>query len=326
MSLAAQFQKLAGAKCLVSGGAGFIGSHLVDALLEIGAEVKVLDNLETGSLENLQGVQDQVTFLEGDLRNLDDCQKAAQGTQFVFHQAALGSVPRSVAQPATSLDVNVAGTANLLQAARDQGVKRFVYASSSSVYGDSEKLPKYEGQEGKLLSPYALSKHMNEELAELFSRTTSLNCVGLRYFNIYGPRQSPNGPYAAVIPLFFASCAAGKAPIILGDGSQSRDFTYVADAVRSNLLAAVCTLDDDESLVCNVGAGGRTLIRNLASVISTVVTKGLPPSYQPARPGDVMHSLADATRAQQHLGFQAEIDLEEGISRTWKWMLSNSNS
>src|SRR5262245_39452117 len=223
---------------LVTGGAGFIGSHLVDALLERGAKVRVLDSFATGFRRNLEHCASRIELLEGDIRDTGTCRRASEGTQYVFHQAALGSVPRSVDDPATSIAVNVAGTANVFAAARDAGVSSVVYASSSAVYGDSERMPKREGQEGRPLSPYATSKWMNEELAEVYTRCYGIRFVGLRYFNVYGPRQDPSGPYAAVVPRFFEAAAERRAPVIFGDGLQSRDFTFVADVVEANLLAA----------------------------------------------------------------------------------------
>ncbi len=300
---------------LVTGGAGFIGSHLVDALLERGANVRVLDNLSSGRRENLAHCQDKVDLRVVDLRDLDACKSACEGVSYVFHQAALGSVPRSLKDPATSLAVNVSGTANIFTAARDAGVKRVVYASSSSVYGDSPTLPKREGNEGNPLSPYALSKWMNEELAGNFTRCFDMQLVGLRYFNIYGPRQSPEGPYAAVIPLFFEACRRGEAPIINGDGEQSRDFTFVADAVRANLLASGAP-DEACGTAYNIGANGRTTVNELARLIAEVCGANVTPVHRADRPGDVKHSNADTSKAEAAFGYKPEIVLAEGIKRT----------
>jgi nucleoside-diphosphate-sugar epimerase len=308
-----QAQRLNGATVLITGGAGFIGSHLVDAVLEAGAKVRVLDNLATGRLQNLAHVRERIEFLQDDIRDLDACQRAATGVDFVFHEAALGSVPRSIEKPADSLHANVTGTANVFTAARDQKVKRVVYASSSSVYGSSEILPKREGEEGKPLSPYALSKWMNEELAELYSRVYGLEIVGLRYFNVYGPRQDPNGAYAAVIPRFFAACRAGKAPVIFGDGQQSRDFTFVGDVVAANLAALLG--NGGAGRAFNVGAGSRTTVTDLAEAIARATEFAGGPDYQSPRAGDVLHSIADTTRIFEAFGWRATTQLNDGIRR-----------
>ncbi|MCB1035577.1 MAG: SDR family oxidoreductase [Acidobacteria bacterium] len=302
---------------LVTGGAGFIGSHLVDRLVDLGGRVRVLDDLSTGRRENLAGhlAAGRIELLEGDLCDLDTCRRAVAGSRLVFHQAALGSVPRSLEEPARSLEVNVGGTANLFTASRDASVDRVVYASSSSVYGDSESLPKREGEEGKVLSPYALSKRMDEQLAELFGDCFTLELVGLRYFNVYGPRQDPAGAYAAVIPRFFRAFAEGVAPTIYGDGEQSRDFTFVGDAVAANLLAATAP-----SSACgqayNVGGGHRTTVNELAEAVCRIA--GGPPGLdrQPAREGDVLHSLADLSLARAQLGYEPSTSLEEGLERS----------
>ena len=304
---------------LVTGGAGFIGSHLVDALVAGGARVRVLDNLSTGRRENLRETAERIDFVEADVRDPDACRRATEGIDTVFHQAALGSVPRSMEDPATSIAVNVTGTANVFAACRHAGVRRIVYASSSSVYGDSDRLPKREGEEGRPLSPYALSKAVDEELAGTFGDCFGLELVGLRYFNVYGPRQDPAGPYAAVVPRFFAACRRGEAPTIHGDGEQSRDFTWVGDAVRANLLAA-----DAPAAACgrayNVAGGARVTVNRLAEVIRRLVREaGIEcpePVHGPPRPGDVRHSEADLTAVGQALGYRPEVELEEGLRRT----------
>ena len=297
---------------LVTGGAGFIGSHLVDALLGRGARVRVLDDFATGRRENLDHCLAEIELVEGDIRKLDTCRESCGGMDLVFHQAALGSVPRSIEDPVTSLEVNVMGTANVFDAARTTGVKRVVYASSSSVYGSSDKLPKTEGEEGESLSPYALSKRMGEDLAVVFSRGYGLETVGLRYFNVYGPRQDPAGPYAAVIPRFFRSCLEGESPVILGDGEQSRDFTFVADAVRANLLAAGSEVPTG-GRAYNVAAGQRTTINELARLVGEVTGCDAEPVHEAPRPGDVRHSLADLTRVEAELGYRAEVGLRVGL-------------
>lgn len=304
-----------GLEVLVTGGAGFIGSHLVDELVARGAHVRVLDNFFSGHRENLSQCLERIRLLEGDIRDLDTCRRAVDGAAYVFHQAAVGSVPRSIDDPATSIDVNIGGTSNIFAAARDAKVRRVVYASSSSVYGDSTILPKKEGQEGKPLSPYALSKWVDEEVADTFTRCFGMELVGLRYFNVYGPRQDPNGPYAAVVPRFFAACGAGAPPVIYGDGNQSRDFTFVADVVRANLLAASAPKSSC-GRAYNVGAGGTTSVNDLANTIIEVTGAKVKPQYEPPRAGDVPFSQADVSDARDKLGFQATIKLSEGLART----------
>jgi nucleoside-diphosphate-sugar epimerase len=304
-----------GLTALVTGGAGFIGSHMVDALLDRGAKVKVLDNFFSGKRENLAHCLDRIELIEGDIRDLATCQNAVAGCDYVFHQAAVGSVPRSMDDPATSLDVNIGGTANVFTASRDQKAKRVVYASSSSVYGDSTRLPKKEGQEGRPLSPYALSKKVDEQLADTYCRCFGMAIIGLRYFNVYGPRQDPNGPYAAVVPRFFAACVAGHPPIIFGDGKQSRDFTFVRDVVEANLRAASAP-----KTACgrayNVGAGGTTTVNDLANTIIEVTGANAKPVYEPPRAGDVPFSQADVTDAEQAFGFRAKTTLSQGLAST----------
>ena len=300
---------------LVTGGAGFIGSHLVDALLERGARVRVLDNFATGKRENLAQCHDRIELIEGDIREVETCRRGCEGVRFVFHEAALGSVPRSMKDPATTFAVNVGGTANVFAAARDANVSRVVYASSSSVYGDSERLPKREGEEGRPLSPYALSKVMNEQLAEIFTRCFGMEFIGLRYFNVYGPRQDPNGPYAAVIPRFFQAYLGGESPTIYGDGEQSRDFTFVESVVDANLRAAGGPI-----VACgrayNVAHGEAITIREVARLVRAVPAAGQTRSFLDPRPGDVRHSLADTTQARELLGFTAAVGLPEGLGRT----------
>jgi nucleoside-diphosphate-sugar epimerase len=300
-------------RVLVTGGAGFIGSHLVDALVGAGARVRVLDDLSSGRRENLASSLGRIELIEGDIRDPRACAAACEGARVVFHQAALGSVPRSIADPATSISVNVAGTATVFAAARDAGARRVVYASSSSVYGDSAALPKAEGGEGRPLSPYAVSKRMNEELADVFGRCYGMEFVGLRYFNVYGPRQDPNGPYAAVIPRFFSANLKGEPAVIYGDGEQSRDFTFVADAVRANLLAAAAP-PEACGAAYNVGGGARTTVNDLARALQGILG-GPAPRHEPPRAGDVAHSLADLARAAKGLGYAPTVALSEGLRR-----------
>lgn len=300
------------APVLVTGGGGFIGSNLVDDLLARGARVRVLDNFATGRRENLAHCADGIELLEGDIRDGATCEASCRDQRFVFHQAALGSVPRSMEDPATTLDVNTQGTANMLAAARNAGVERFVFASSSSVYGDSPRLPKKEGEEGAPLSPYATSKSLCEELADTFSRCYGLMWVGLRYFNVYGPRQDPAGPYAAVIPRFFDALLDDERPLIYGDGEQSRDFTYVADAARANLLAAGAG-DEACNRAYNVAAGDQTSVNELAELIREAVGSNATPIHEPPRAGDVKHSLADLENASSLLHYEAETSLRDGL-------------
>jgi len=302
---------------LVTGGAGFIGSHLVDALVERGATVRVLDDLSTGSLDNLRGALGGIDLLRGDLRDAETCRRACEGIELVFHQGALGSVPRSMEDPATTLAVNAGGTANLFTAARDAGVRRIVWASSSSVYGDSDRLPKREGEEGRPLSPYALSKVMGEETMDVFARCFGLESVALRYFNVYGPRQTPDGPYAAVVPRFFHAMLAGEPPTVHGDGEQSRDFTYVTDAVEANLRAAEAPVTAC-GRAYNIAPGSRTTVNELAAEIRRLVG-GPEPVQGPPRPGDVRHSLADVCKAREMLGFEARTGLAEGLAAARGW-------
>lgn len=304
-----------GVKVLVTGGAGFIGSHLVDALVERGAAVRILDNLATGLESNLDHLGDTVDLLRGDLRDLDTCHRACEGVEVVFHQGALGSVPRSMKDPATSIAVNVGGTSNLFTAARDADVRRIVYASSSSVYGDHPGLPKREGEEGQVLSPYAMTKRMDEELCDIFTRAYGMEIVGLRYFNVYGPRQRPDGPYAAVIPRFFDAYREGRAPVIFGDGEQSRDFTFVRDAVRANLLGSGASKG-----ACgrsyNVAAGARSTLNELVGIVQELMGGGPDPEYADPRAGDVRHSLADLSQIKEGLGYGPEYDLRAGLEIT----------
>jgi nucleoside-diphosphate-sugar epimerase len=312
----------AGVPVLVTGGAGFIGSHLVDALVQRGARVRVLDSFATGHRRNLAQVEEAVDLLEGDIREVETCRKACDGVRIVFHQAAVGSVPRSMKDPATTIDVNVRGTANVFAACRDAKVARVVYASSSSVYGDSHIMPKCEGEEGRPLSPYALSKAMNEQLAEVFGRVfpEGPSFVGLRYFNVFGPRQDPEGPYAAVVPRFFAAVRAGQPPVIYGDGEQSRDFTFVSDVVRGNLLAAGAP-DEAMGRAYNVAPGRGATVNQLAAAILAACGGGPPPIHQAPRTGDILHSRANSTAARRAFGFAAEVSLDQGIrvaSRTYQ--------
>ncbi len=301
-----------GQQVLVTGAAGFIGSHLADALLERGARVRALDNLATGRRENMAHCFERIEYVDGDIRDFATCRRACQDVVFVFHQAALGSVPRSLADPSTTIAVNVSGTANVFAGAREAEVRRVIYASSSSVYGNSERLPKREGQEGRPLSPYAVSKVMNEQLAETFARCFDMELIGLRYFNVYGPRQSPEGAYAAVIPRFFKAYLAGEAPVIYGDGEQSRDFTFVADAVAATLLAAGAPRAA-VGRAYNVAGGQRTTVNELAAQVREAVGGGPDPKYEAPRPGDIRYSFAELSLSRHEIGYAPGVELAAGL-------------
>jgi UDP-N-acetylglucosamine/UDP-N-acetylgalactosamine 4-epimerase len=323
---------------LVTGGAGFIGSNITRKLLSLGQHVTVLDNLSTSDGHNLTYVQQQVgdklsknlNFIEGDIRDSATCERCCLNIQYVLHQAALGSVPRSVKDPLTTHDNNVNGFVQMLVAARNAGVERFVYASSSSVYGDEPTLPKVEARIGQPLSPYALTKAINEQYAAVFSRAYGMSCVGLRYFNVFGPMQSPNGPYAAVIPRWIDALLRGVPVEIHGDGSQSRDFCFVDNAVQANILAA-CTPSLPTSSVFNVAFGQRAslldLLKHLRALLSSagrLPGDTPPPTHTAVRPGDIQHSLADISGACAALGYNPAYDLLSGLQASMEWYLSRS--
>jgi len=312
------------ARYLVTGGAGFIGSHIAERLVERGDSVVVLDNLSTGKAENLAGFRDRITFIEGDLRDLDTVKGACRGMDYVLHEGALASVPRSIADPMASNEVNVNGTLNLLAAARDAGVKRVVYAGSSSVYGDTPTLPKQEDMPANPLSPYAISKYAGEMYCQVFTRLYDTEAVVLRYFNVFGPRQDPTSQYAAVIPLFVTALRRGEAPHVFGDGEQSRDFTYVANVVEANLLA--CEASEAAGQVINVACGDRITINELIKVMQQLLEVDTKPVYDQPRPGDVKHSMADITRARDLLGYGVVVPLEEGLRRTVEWFVQDAGA
>ncbi len=307
------------ARYLVTGGAGFIGSHIVETLVARGENVVVFDNLSTGKVENLAGLRDRITFVEGDLRDLDTVKSACRGVEYVLHQGALASVPRSIANPIASNEVNSNGTLNLLVAARDAGVRRVVYAGSSSIYGDTPTLPKQEDMPANPLSPYAISKYAGEMYCQVFTRLYEIEAVVLRYFNVFGPRQDPTSQYAAVIPLFITALQRGEAPHVFGDGEQSRDFTYVANVVEANLLA--CEASEAAGQVINVACGDRITINELIQVMQQLLEVDTKPIYEQPRPGDVKHSMADITRARDLLGYRVVVPLEEGLRRTVEWFV-----
>nr|WP_299201367.1 SDR family oxidoreductase [uncultured Brumimicrobium sp.] len=326
-----QFKQLKDKNILITGGAGFIGSNLCEILLKLNAKVTCLDNFATGHQHNITPFLEDSNFtlMEGDIRDFDTCLKACKDQDYVLHQAALGSVPRSINDPITTNDVNVGGFLNMLTAARDEGVKRFVYAASSSTYGDSENLPKVEHIIGKPLSPYAITKYVNELYADVFGKTYNMNCIGLRYFNVFGRRQDPNGAYAAVIPLFVKQFMEHESPIINGDGTFSRDFTYIDNVLQMNLLAM--TTDNKESLnqVYNTAVGDRTTLIQLTELLKKHLAKfdgeisKVKIKHGPNRKGDIPHSLASIEKAVELLGYKPSHKIKEGIKEAVDWYWKN---
>ncbi|MDX2281792.1 MAG: SDR family oxidoreductase [Saprospiraceae bacterium] len=312
---------------LVTGGAGFIGSNLVDALLadERVGKVRVLDNLLTSSVENIQHVLSNPRFewIEGDIRDFDTCMKAMKGMDLVDHQAALGSVPRSINDPVTTNGINIGGTLNVFEAARQSGIKRVVYAASSSTYGDHPDLPKVEDKIGKPLSPYAVTKLVNELYADVYGKLYGMEFIGLRYFNIFGPRQSPKGAYAAVIPLFMQCFLEDKAPQINGDGTFSRDFTYVANAVLANRLALFTEDSNALNQIYNIACGHTTSLNQMVEALRIISGKDIQANHGPNRRGDIPHSLADISKAQQLLGYQPQMLFQAGLTQTYQWFLDH---
>lgn len=309
------------AKYLVTGGAGFIGSHITEELIKRGEEVRVLDNFLTGKRENIAPFLSDIDLIEGDIRDFSQCQKAVKGIDYVLHQAALPSVPRSVSDPITSNEINITGTLNMLTASKEEGIKSFVFASSSSVYGDAQRLPKKEGNEGNPLSPYALGKLTGEQYCRIFSQLYGFNTVCLRYFNIFGPRQDPFSQYAAAIPNFVTKILKSENPIIYGDGEQSRDFTFVSNVVEANLLASQAQNVSGE--VFNIACGSRTTVNVLVDEIKTVLGKDIPSNFTDPRPGDVRHSHADISRAVEKLNYKPLITFKEGLEKTISWYKEN---
>ncbi|HMR81697.1 MAG TPA: SDR family oxidoreductase [Niabella sp.] len=310
-------------KILVTGGAGFIGSNLVKTLLrdERVSLVRVLDNLSTGSLSNLEEIKDhpRLEWMEGDIRDLDTCLAACDGIQAISHQAALGSVPRSIQDPVTTNNVNITGTVNIFTAAKEKGTGRIVYAASSSTYGDHPGLPKMEDKIGGPLSPYAVTKYVNELYARVFADVYDMQFIGLRYFNIFGPFQNPKGPYAAVIPLFAQSLLNNEAPHINGDGSHSRDFTYVDNAVQANILAIFTQNKEAVNQVYNIACGEQTSLLQLFEHLNREAGTAVSPVHGPDRRGDVKHSLADISKAKTLLGYAPTVTVEEGLRETFRW-------
>lgn len=319
---------------LVTGGAGFIGSNLCEALLENGDNVVCLDNFATGHMENLIPLIEQYPtrfkLIVGDIRNIEDCRKAVDGVDYVLHEAALGSVPRSIKDPATTNDVNIGGFLNMIIASRDAGVKRFVFAASSSTYGDSKSLPKVEDVIGKPLSPYAITKYVDELYADVFARTyDGFEYIGLRYFNVFGRRQDPNGAYAAVIPLFVKKFMTHEAPNINGDGEYSRDFTYVKNVIQMNLLAISTTNPEAVNQIYNTAYGERTTLNQLVGYLKEFLSEydaaigAVNPTHGPNRAGDIPHSLACVDKAKKLLGYAPEYSMRDGLKEAVEWYWKN---
>ncbi len=303
---------------LVTGGAGFIGSNLVHALVKRGERVRVLDNFSTGKRRNLARVLNNIELMEGDLRNYEMVKKAVQGVDYILHQGALPSVPRSIKDPLATHEVNITGTLNLLIVAKKEKVKRLIYASSSSIYGDSPELPKHEGMSPEPKSPYAVSKLAGEYYCRVFWEAYGLETVCLRYFNIFGPRQDPASLYAAVIPKFINAMLKGTPPTIYGDGLQSRDFTYIENVVEANLLALQAK--GVEGQVFNIACGGRYSVMDLVKELNRITRRDLPPRFSPPRKGDVRHSQASIVKAEAILGYSPKVGFQEGLQRTVEWM------
>lgn len=317
---------LNGLSFLVTGGAGFIGSNLVEYLLKYKAgKVRVLDNFSNGYRKNIEQFLDNPAFelVKGDVRDVQACMDACAGIDVVLHQAALGSVPRSINDPITSNDVNVGGFVSMLTAAKEQQVKRFVYAASSSTYGDSKELPKVEDRIGKPLSPYAVTKYANELYADVFGKTYGMEIIGLRYFNIFGPKQDPNGAYAAVIPLFIDALLHSRPPRINGDGGQTRDFTFVENCVQANIRAALVENPEAVNQVYNIAVGDRTSLLQMFHILRETAGADVEPVHGPDRAGDIRDSLADISKAQRLLKYDPQVRIQEGLQRTFEWFKNN---
>ncbi len=310
-------------RILVTGGAGFIGSNLVENLLKDDRieQVRVLDNLATGSIDNIEEFYTDpgFEFIQDDIRDYTACFRACDGIDLISHQAALGSVPRSINDPLTTNEVNITGTLNIFMAAKERKVKRIVYAASSSTYGDHPGLPKLEDKIGKPLSPYAVTKYVNELYADVLARLYNMELMGLRYFNVFGPKQNPKGPYAAVIPLFIEALLNQKPPIINGKGQHSRDFTYVSNVVEANILSLFTDNKKAINQVYNIGYGQQTSLLQLVQQLKKISQSGIEPIYAEERPGDVEHSLADISKAKNLLGYNPKISVEEGLKKTFNW-------
>lgn len=321
-----QFNTLINLKIVLTGGAGFIGSNLAARLAACGAHVTVIDNLLTGSYSNISALiqSGKIDFVEADIRDAQACAKVLKGADVVLHQAALGSVPRSIAEPLNTHSINIDGFITVLEQTRLAGIKRFIYASSSSVYGNDPSSPKTELNTGSPLSPYALTKSVNEQYAHLYARVYGMEIIGLRYFNVFGPNQQPGGPYAAVIPLFITQMLAGETPVIFGDGATTRDFTYVDNVVQAN-LAALCLKQLPENVlpVFNIACGATTSLLELYQLIAEATGFEKQPVFMPERKGDIRQSFASVAAAANYLGYQPEVDLRSGIEKTVAWFRAN---
>ena len=323
-----QFEK---AEILVTGGAGFIGSNLCESLLQQGAHVTCLDNFSTGKEQNIEGFKDHPNFIliNGDIKDFDTCKKSVKGKEFVLHQAALGSVPRSIKDPITSNENNISGFLNMLVASKDEGINRFIYAASSSTYGDSISLPKEESKIGSPLSPYAITKYVNELYADVFHKTYGLDCIGLRYFNVFGRKQDPQGSYAAVIPKFINQLIKHESPTINGDGSFSRDFTYIDNVVEANIKSMLSTNNKSLNTVYNIAYGERTTLDELIIMLKGVLASydakilTIAVNYGPEREGDVPHSLASINKAKSLLNYDPKFDLKSGLEAAIDWYWNN---
>jgi UDP-N-acetylglucosamine/UDP-N-acetylgalactosamine 4-epimerase len=310
-------------KILVTGGAGFIGANIVKKLLELKnlSSVRVLDNLVTGNLKNIKEFEqhEKFEFIQGDIRDYETCLQVCEGIDAITHQAALGSVPRSINDPLTTNEVNITGTLNIFTAAKEKSVKRVVYAASSSTYGDHPGLPKVEDKIGNPLSPYAVTKYVNELYARVYANIYGLELIGLRYFNVFGPKQNPKGAYAAVIPLFIKAILNNEPPLINGDGNHSRDFTFVENAVQANMVALFTENKEAVNQVYNIAYGAQTSLNELFELIKEIGGSDLAPKYGPERKGDVKHSLADISKAKEFLGYNPNFSIREGMKETFEW-------
>lgn len=313
------------AKFLITGGAGFIGSNIAEELIKRGEKVRIIDNFSTGKKENIEEFKDKIELIEGDLRDINDLKKAVEGVDYVLHQAALSSVPRSIKDPLSSNINNIDGTLNLLVVAKEVGVKRVVIASSSSVYGDTQVLPKTEDMMPNPLSPYAVTKYVEELYGKVFHNIYGLETVSLRYFNVFGPKQDPDSPYAAVIPRFITKILKGESPVIFGDGEQTRDFTYVSNVVEANILAAISE-NVGRGEVVNIACGESISLNQLVKKINEILETNVKPLYDKPRIGDVRHSLASIEKAKNLLGYRVSVKFEEGLKKTIDWYKKRGGS